>query len=106
MSSGSWRSTPLPKGWGRLRMSVLARDPVCQWGMLPGEEGPCGQDSTEADHIGEPWDHRLVALRGLCESHHRRRTSMQVSAQNASRRTLRLRPEEPHPGYIREGSPS
>jgi hypothetical protein len=106
MSRGSWRSAPLPKGWGRLRMAVLARDPVCRWGLLPGEDDVCGQDSTEVDHIGEPWDHRLVALRGLCHSHHRRRTSGQVAAQNAARAALRLRPMEPHPGIIREGSSS
>jgi hypothetical protein len=103
MSGGSWRSTPLPPGWGRLRASVLARDPGCQWGILPGEEWGCGQDSTEVDHLGSPDDHRLEMLRGLCHSHHLRRTGAQIGAQNAARRSMRMRPVEPHPGILRCG---
>lgn len=97
MSAGSWRKTPLPPGWGRLRMIVLARDRVCQWGLLHDEEGPCGQDATECDHMGDANDHRLEMLRGLCLSHHRRRSNLQSNV----RHTLRKRPQDPHPGVIR-----
>jgi hypothetical protein len=102
MSAGSWRSAPLPAGWGRLRMAVLARDPVCRWGMLPGEQGPCGQDSTEADHIGDASDHRVEALRGLCRPHHIRRSGDQGRAVKAALASRRLAPREPHPGFIRD----
>ena len=53
MSSTSWRSVPLPRGWGAICYSILARDPVCRWGIAElGEDGICGQPSTEVDHIG------------------------------------------------------
>ena len=99
MSATSWRSEPLPPNWPAIRYQVLARDPVCQWGSLPGEEGPCGQDSTDADHILGAGDHRLVALRGICHPHHIIRSAGQARAVLASRRSLRLRPAEPHPGW-------
>jgi hypothetical protein len=103
VSAGSWRSTPLPPGWGRLRMVVLARDPVCRWGMLPGEEGPCGQDSTTADHIGPPSDHRLGMMRGLCGPHHKKRSDGQGRAAKAALAARRKLPSEPHPGFVRKG---
>jgi hypothetical protein len=103
MSRGSWRTTPLPSGWGRLRTLVLVRDPVCRWGMLPGEVGPCHQDATEADHMGEPWDHRPEMLRGLCHPHHKKRSDAQGRAVKAARRSARFLPIEPHPGFVRKG---
>lgn len=99
MPASSWRSEPLPRGWGAIRYAVLARDPVCRWGMLPGEEGPCGQDSTDADHIGLPGDHRPEALRGLCHPHHVGRSASQARAAKAARRSRRTRPGEKHPAY-------
>lgn len=104
MSARSWRRTPLPPGWGRLRHLCLMRDPICQWGMLPGETGPCGQLSTQADHIGPPDDHRLELLRGLCKSHHDTRTGRQGQVVTAALASQRKRPEEPHPGIIRKGA--
>lgn len=97
--TGSWRSEPLPPGWARIRYGIIARDPVCRWGLLPGEEGPCGQDSTDADHIGAAWDHRPEALRGLCHPHHVIRSAGQGRSELARRRALRLRPRERHPGW-------
>lgn len=82
-------------------MSILVRDPGCQWGRLSGEEWGCGQDSTEVDHMGDPDDHRPEMLRGLCTSHHRRRTAGQVAAQNEARKFMRMLPREPHPGVLR-----
>ena len=83
-------------------MSVLARDPVCRWGMMPGEIGPCHQDSTEADHIGAADDHRPEMLRGLCRPHHIKRSGDQGRAAKAMLASRRFRPAEPHPGYIRD----
>jgi hypothetical protein len=103
MSAGSWRTTPLPSGWGRLRVQVLARDPVCRWGMLPGETGPCHQDATDADHMGAPDDHRLEMMRGLCHPHHKKRSDEQGRAAKEALRSLRFLPKEPHPGFVRKG---
>jgi hypothetical protein len=104
VSRGSWRTTPLPNGWGRLRASVLIRDPICRWGMLPGEDGPCHMPSTTSDHMGPPDDHRIELLRGLCEPHHVRRSASQGQAAKTARyRAMKFRPKEPHPGFIRDG---
>jgi hypothetical protein len=104
VSRGSWRTTPLPSGWGRLRASVLIRDPICRWGMLPGEDGPCHMPSTTSDHMGPPDDHRIELLRGLCEPHHVRRSGQQGQAAKTARyRAMKFRPKEPHPGFIRDG---
>ena len=35
----------------------LARDPVCRWGTLPGETGPCRAPSTDVDQAGDASDH-------------------------------------------------
>jgi len=104
VSRGSWRTTPLPNGWGRLRASVLMRDPICRWGVLPGEDGPCHMPSTTSDHMGPPDDHRIEMMRGLCDPHHRRRSGRQgQAARTAQYRAQKFRPKEPHPGFIREG---
>ena len=96
------RTIPLPPGWGAIAYSILVRDPVCRWGILPGEEDPCGQDSTEVDHIGDPSDHRPERLRGICHSHHLKRTSGQANEARSRIRSLRHRPSPRHPGYLRE----
>jgi hypothetical protein len=82
---------------------VLARDPVCRWGMLPGENGPCHQDSTTADHIGPPGDHRIELLRGLCYPHHKKRSDAQGRAAKAVLASRSRLPREPHPGFVRKG---
>ncbi len=102
MSSGSWRRAPLPPDWGQIRAFVLVRDPQCQWGSLEedqAEPGRCPNRSTDADHIGEPWDHRVEALRGLCTNHHATRSGRQGAAGKAATMRTRKRPQEPHPGY-------
>jgi 5-methylcytosine-specific restriction enzyme A len=94
------RTIPLPPGWGAIRYAILARDPVCMWGMLPDEYGECSQPSTEVDHIGNYWDHSPEVLRGICHQHHLVRTSTQANAAKAQIRNLRKRPPDKHPGYI------
>jgi hypothetical protein len=99
--SSSRRTVPLPADWGSVRPAVLARDPVCRYGIAElGETGSCMQPSAEVDHIGSPWDHRLEMLRGICAVHHLKRSSMQGNAARARLRSLRLRPPERHPGYM------
>jgi hypothetical protein len=101
--SGSWRSEPLPPGWQRvIQPAVLRRDPVCTWGTLPGEDGPCGAASTDADHIGGAGNHDMAFLRGLCHDHHVKRSAGQARAERARIRSLRLRPVQRHPGWKRE----
>jgi 5-methylcytosine-specific restriction enzyme A len=103
---GSRRSVPLPSGWGAIRYAVLVRDPTCRWGAvgIPNEDDRCGQPSTEVDHIGEPSDHRPSVLRGICYSHHLKRSSAQGNAVLSARRALSVRPKERHPGYIKDAS--
>ena len=98
--NSSRRTVPLPGNWHSVATSILARDPVCRWGILPGEEGYCRSDSTEVDHMGDAADHRPEVLRGICHTHHVRRTSAQGNAAKALRRSLRYRPVEKHPGFI------
>jgi hypothetical protein len=95
----TWRSVPLPGNWGSIRRAVLARDPICRWGSLPGEEGWCDRPSTECDHIGEPDCHEVTMLRGLCKGHHNKRTRKQTSVAMKAWWNRRLRPQEKHPGY-------
>jgi 5-methylcytosine-specific restriction enzyme A len=106
-SRGSWRSSPLPGNWGSIRRAVLQRDPMCRYGLLPdepGEDGDCGNPSEECDHIGEPDDHRMAALRGLCHDCHLARTKKQTSAAVSAGMKRwhgrKLRPQEKHPGYL------
>lgn len=103
----TWRRTPLPPNWGTIRSAVLARDPICMWGLLPddGARYPaCADDSTEADHMGDPNNHDMGALRGLCHSHHFKRSHSQAVAASARIRSVsaRRRPPEPHPAYRKE----
>lgn len=99
--AGSRRTVPLPPGWHAVATAILARDPVCRWGILAGEDGYCHSDSTEVDHTGTAWDHRPEVLRGICHIHHVARTSRQANAAKAARRALRYRPADNHPGYVK-----
>jgi 5-methylcytosine-specific restriction enzyme A len=86
---GSWRSSPLPRDWPKIRKRILARDPVCSI---------CGLwASTTVDHIGRPDDHRDEVLRGLCGPCHRKRSSRQA---HIARDRKRRREPRPHPGII------
>ena len=98
--SSSRRTVPLPGNWHAIVPAILARDPVCRWGILPAEEGYCRSDSTEVDHMGDAWDHDPSVLRGICHYHHLKRTSAQGNAAAARQRSLRFRPQEKHPGFI------
>jgi hypothetical protein len=97
--AGSRRTVPLPPGWHAVATAILARDPVCRWGILPEEDGYCRSDSTEVDHIGQAWDHRPEVLRGICHIHHVARTSRQANAAKKLKRSQRYRPQENHPGW-------
>ncbi len=104
MSDTSRRTVPLPEGWAAIRLVVLARDPICRWGSIPedlSEPGRCPNRSTDADHVGDPNDHRLEALRGLCTNHHATRTGRQGAAGKVQVMQTRRRPPDPHPGYRR-----
>jgi 5-methylcytosine-specific restriction enzyme A len=101
----TWRTSPLPADWESLRIFVLGRDPICRWGMLSSdmaEPNSCQELSKEVDHIGEPWDHRPIALRGLCQRHHATRTGRQGAAGKTAIMLTRRRPKDPHPGFRRD----
>lgn len=67
------------KRWYQTRAHVLARDPICMWGLT----GDCMALSTDCDHVidaalwvktgGDFYD--MENLRGLCHPHHSRRTA-------------------------------
>jgi hypothetical protein len=103
--TGSWRTGPLPSNWDSIRPFILGRDPICRWGSLPSdmaEPNGCQELSTEVDHIGASWDHRLIALRGICQHHHAIRTGRQGAAGKTAVMLTRKRPPDPHPGYRRD----
>lgn len=104
---GSWRREPLPPGWGSLRASVLARDPVCTWGTLPGEVGGCHSRSTDADHINRFGSQvSLGNLRGLCSEHHGIKSGQEGGRASAERRAevkkREGRPGRAHPGIVKK----
>lgn len=101
---GSRRTVPLPANWRSICRIVLTRDPFCRYGQCDINGEPvmiCGNPSEQVDHIGSPNDHRLAMLRGICTYHHLKRSSMQANAVRARQRSLRLRPREKHPAYLR-----
>jgi hypothetical protein len=53
--------------------------------------------------MGDAWDHRPEVLRGICHTHHVKRTSAQGNAAMKRLRSLRYRPAEKHPGF-KEGT--
>ena len=70
---GSDRHQRLPRGWARLRRTILARDPWCS---------VCGQSaSTEVDHIQAGDNHHITNLQGICTQCHKTKT--QAEAQEA-----------------------
>jgi hypothetical protein len=88
------RTTPLPKGWAKLRLAVLDRDGHrCTW---TDNGDRCPSRATEVDHVGPPNVHDPRLLRSLCTPHHRRRTAHQANAAKTPRR----RPPEQHPGVV------
>jgi 5-methylcytosine-specific restriction endonuclease McrA len=96
-SPGAWRTTPRPRGWKALRAAVLDRDDhQCTW-IQDGQR--CTQAGTDADHIGDPEDHRPENLRTLCGYHHRKRTALQAVAARGPLPS-RARPRPSHPGLL------
>ena len=88
-----WRTSPLPKGWAKIRLRILRRDPHCTlrthcWGSA----------SNEVDHIADPSDHSDANLRGVCSTCHAHRTGQQGAAAANANRPSRLRPAPQHPG--------
>lgn len=100
MPSQGRRSTPLPKGWDRIRRRILKRDGwKCQWPLDAG--GRCGEPATDVDHKAGAAqgvdDHSDENLWALCSWHHARKTGREASAA-AHAKPPRARPAERHPG--------
>ena len=94
MTEGSWRTTPLPPNWYRLRSACKRNaDGQCQ---APDRDGNrCTQPGNEAHHAGRADEHDN--LQWLCAWHHRRITTMQAAAGKQGKWTD-TRPAEKHPG--------
>lgn len=63
--------------WQRLRLMVLARDPICRW-----HEG-CKEPSTESDHIvpkRQGGRNTMENLQGLCKRHHNMKRALEDGA--------------------------
>lgn len=73
--SGSTRRRELPPDWERRRRSVLARDPIC---VLCHDAL-----TTDVHHTGDPSDHAISELAGVCSRCHN--TETQQQAANARR---------------------
>lgn len=90
----SYRSRPLPKGWGRLRARVLRRDHhLCQL-TYPG----CTTHATEVDHIipaAQDGTDDATNLQAVCTNCHRTKTA----TDNPMTQTRR-RPSTSHPGEL------
>jgi 5-methylcytosine-specific restriction protein A len=102
MPSQGRRTTPLPKGWDRIRRRILRRDRhACQWPLTTG--GLCGEPANQVDHkIGAAQgvdDHSDSNLWALCQWHHDQKTGREASAV-AHAGPPRARPAEAHPGLI------
>lgn len=99
-SPGRWRTSDLPPEWAKsIRPAILARDPICRWGMLQDETGYCTYPSEQVDHLGDPDNHDPAHLRGICAAHHRIRTGRQGAVARHALRPRKNRPPEKHPGY-------
>ena len=80
-SSDKWKDGTYSKArWTKTRRAYLAANPTCSW-------PDCPNLATEVDHIdGTDYNtqrYNWAYLRGLCQDHHRQRTTAQS---NASRR--------------------
>lgn len=85
---GSTRRATLPRDWPQIRRQVAAQaNGMCQFPA-------CGRPGNEADHIDNPYDHRLSNLQWLCNTHHTQKTL----ASQRTRRGSEKRPRERHPG--------
>lgn len=90
----TWRATPLPPNWKRLRVAVLKRDRgLCQ------HNGPkCLRRASEVDHKGDADDHRLSSLQSVCKPCHLQLNGIRSAAKRAAKGDARKRPSESHPG--------
>jgi len=91
---GSLRAKRLPSNWGSLRKTVLLRDGHKCKLQYPG----CLGTATEVDHLLQGDDHSLTNLQAVCSDCHKVKTNKDRVVLLASRRKLRYRPGDRHPG--------
>lgn len=104
----SRRTTPRPKGWGKLRRAVLERDGGrCTWieGLPDGGSWTmwadlrrCTRAARDVDHMGNADDHSIELLRALCGTHHDKRTSRQANEAKQAKKQASMRQTKAHPG--------
>ena len=70
--AGSTRRQRLPRGWDKIRRSILRRDPICQVCL--------NALSVEVDHIQPGDNHHPDNLQGICKRCHTRKTQDEAAA--------------------------
>ncbi len=97
------RRDGLPRWWPVTVRRILKRDPTCR---CPGcikcsrpHQG-CARPSQEADHIGDPADHRDVVLLGKCRPCHGHKSSKEGLAAREEKKKPTGFFDEPHPGRL------
>lgn len=97
------RRDGLPRWWPVTVRRIMKRDPTCR---CPGcikcwpVGGPCTRSSKEADHIGDPADHRDIMLLGKCRPCHGRKSSLEGHAAKAEKKKPTGFFDEGHPGRL------
>jgi 5-methylcytosine-specific restriction protein A len=98
---GSSRTVPLPGNWPQIRADRLAIDGYRCTHTRSDTGLRCTARATDADHIGNPSDHRIEMLRSKCGWHHRQKTSRDAGHASAQAARTRAAAAQPvHPGLL------
>lgn len=90
------RRRQLPPDWPARRRARLELDGQ-QCTALDSRGYRCTARATDVDHHVTPHDHRIEALRSLCDFHHKQKTQAEAQAARGAG-PKRLRPRPKHPG--------
>lgn len=88
------RRARLPGNWPRIVRDILSRDKNTCKLKFPG----CLLRATEVDHIDRGDNHAYSNLQAVCKKCHATKSAREGRQAQLSRRALRKRPVESHPG--------